>query len=258
MEDGPGEPKPLELEIDMKTGVFKALGLSILATIATTAHSQENTMHNHTASHIDMRAADGQAKVFEQFLTDAAQLVKKNEPGTKLWFALKASDDELAIFDIFVDEAARSDHFSGAVAGALKRDADVLVEGGWARGVVANIGNSSVLSAKAPTDLYSATTATYIKLQAMPGQGENLAALLSAAGSIVADTEPGTLFWAALQIDEENFAIFDIFADEAGRKAHFAGKVANLLKQKSDVLVKGGWSDGVVKNVRNYQILAIK
>ncbi|CAM2068983.1 hypothetical protein SCOR_26680 [Sulfidibacter corallicola] len=215
-------------------------------------------MKNYKASYIEMKAAEGQTEKFAGFLSDAAPLVKQTEPGTKLWFALQAPENKLAIFDIFVDEKARNAHFSGAVAGALNKNANTLVAGGWDDGVVANIHNSSVLSAKPPADLYSATTATYIKLKAAPGQGENLAALLSAAGSIVADTEPGTLFWVALQIDGEHFAIFDIFAGEAGREAHFAGKVAGLLNQKASALVEGGWEKGVVANVNNYDILAIK
>ena len=55
-----------------------------------------------------------------------------------------------------------------------------------------------------------------------------------------------------------NFAIFDIFADDTGRADHFAGKVATLLKEKSSELVEGGWDEGVVANVNNFDILAIK
>lgn len=140
----------------------------------------------------------------------------------------------------------------------MNQNADTLVNGGWEDGVVANINNSDVLSAKAPVDLYTATTATYIKLEAASGKGPELAALLTAAGPIVGDTEPKTLFWAALQIDENNFAIFDIFADNSGREAHFAGQVAGLLNEKASELVSGGWDDGVVANVRNFDILAAK
>ena len=233
--------------------------LSAIALLANTAFAtaQENVMKDHTASYIEMQAADGQTEAFAEFLAGAAPLVKETEPGTELWFALQAADT-LAIFDIFVNEAARNAHFSGAVAGALKENADALVKGGWENGVVANIDNSAVLSAKAAVDLYSATTATYIKLGAAAGQADALAGLLSAAGEIVAQTEPETLFWVALRIDETNFAIFDIFRDEAGREAHFAGQVAGLLKQQAADLVQGGWDDGVVANVHNYDILAIK
>nr|WP_329611881.1 antibiotic biosynthesis monooxygenase [Roseibium aggregatum] len=95
-------------------------------------------------------------------------------------------------------------------------------------------------------------------LEAAPGKGPELAALLTAAGPIVTETEPGTLFWAALQIGENTFAIFDIFADNAGREAHFAGQVAGLLNERAAELVAGGWDDGVVAKVRNFDILAIK
>ncbi|CAM2006268.1 hypothetical protein APED_06310 [Acanthopleuribacter pedis] len=238
--------------------LLKTITIFSLITLTTFVYAQEQAMKNYKASYIEMNAAAGQTDNFATFLTNAAPLVKQTEPGTKLWFALQAPENKLAIFDIFVDEQARKAHFSGAVAGALNQHANTLVAEGWDNGVVANIHHSAVLSAKNPVDLYSGTTATYIKLKAAPGQGENLAALLSAAGSIVSETEPGTLFWVALQIDEDHFAIFDIFAGEAGREAHFAGKVAGLLNQKAAVLVEGGWADGVVANVNNFDILAIK
>ena len=228
-----------------------------LALITTSATAQDNPMENHAASYIAMPAAEGQTGAFAEFLAGAAPIVRETEPGTVLWFALQA-DETLAIFDIFVDEDARDAHFSGAVAAALNQNADALVNGGWEDGVVANINNSDVLSVKAPVDLYTATTATYIKLEAAPGKGPELAALLTAAGPIVAETEPKTLFWAALQIDETSFAIFDIFANNAGREAHFAGQVAGLLKERAAELVAGGWDDGVVANVHNFDILAIK
>ncbi len=241
----------------MKMQILKTLAAIALIAPTTASHAQENVMNAYTASYIAMPAADGQTEAFAEFLAGAAPLVKQTEPGTELWFALQ-DQDTLAIFDIFVDEAARNAHFSGVVAGALNENADALVAGGWDAGVVANIKNSNVLSAKAPVDLYSATTATYIAIEAAPGKADELAALLAAAGPIVAETEPKTLFWVALHIDENNFAIYDIFADNSGREAHFAGEVASLLNAQASDLVKGGWDDGVVANVRNFDILAIK
>lgn len=225
--------------------------------LTTTTYAQENTTMSNKASYIEITAAEQQTENLAKFLTGAAPLVKATEPGTELWFALQ-DGDTLAIFDIFVSENARNTHFSGKVASALKQSSGQLVQGGWENGVVANINNSTVLSTKAPVDLYSARTATYIKLKAIPGKGDDLAGLLTAAGPIVADTEPKTLYWVALRLDESNFAIFDVFADNSGREAHFAGKVANLLKEKSSILVDGGWTEGVIANVSNYEILAIK
>ncbi len=239
----------------MKTLILQTL--AALALITTSATAQDNPMENHTASYIAMPAAADQSEAFAAFLAGAAPIVGETEPGTILWFALQA-EDTLAIFDIFADEEARNAHFVGAVAAALNQNADTLVAGGWDNGVMANINNSDVLSVKVPTDLYSATTATYIKLEAAPGKSAELAALLTAAGPIVTETESKTLFWTALQIDENNFAIFDIFADNSGREAHFAGQVAGLLNEMASELVAGGWDDGVVANVHNFDILAIK
>jgi len=241
----------------MKTQSLYALGAIALTATTTTSHAQENVMDNYTASYIAMPAAEGQTGAFAEFLIGAAPIVRKTEPGTELWFALQ-DGDTLAIFDIFVDEEARNTHFSGAVAAALNENATALVTEGWNAGVVANIHNSNVLSAKAPVDLHTATTSTYIAIEAAPGKADDLAALLTAAGPIVAETEPGTLFWVALQIDESNFAIYDTFADNSGREAHFVGQVAGLLNAQASDLVKGGWENGVVANLRNYEILAIK
>ena len=245
----------------MKPAILPIVSALAFIVAGMPVRAQENAADHRTASFIEMPAAPGQADAFAEFLADAAPLVKQSEPGTALWFALKAQDtpqDRLAIFDVFVDASARDAHFAGAVAAALKDNADNLVAGGWDRGVVANIRNADVLSTKDATDLYSAKTATFIMIEAAPGQSDQLAALLRAAGPIVAKTEPGTLFWAGLQIDKTTFAIFDIFADEAGRAAHFDGQVAGLLMEKSGDLVRGGWTDGVVANVRNYDILVIK
>lgn len=241
----------------MKATILQILSALVVISTTTVGYAQENAMNNETASFIEMPAAPGQAQAFAEFLTNAAPLVEETEPGTKLWFALQAQDT-LAIFDVFVDEKARDAHFAGRVAGALKQNADKLVDGGWDAGVVANINNANVLSAKDAVDLYTATTATFIKLEAAPGQSVQLAALLKAAGPIVMETEPATLFWVGLQIDETTFAIFDIFASEAGRDAHFAGQVAGLLNEKSSELVNGGWESGVVPNIKNFDILAIK
>ncbi|MEM6986401.1 MAG: hypothetical protein AAF499_07655 [Pseudomonadota bacterium] len=211
-----------------------------------------------TSSYISMTAASGQSDEFADFLTNAAPIVSVTEPGTELWFALQAPGGQLAIFDIFSDASARQAHFDGAVAAALKDNAATLVDGGWDAGVLANVRNGDVLSTKAPVDVATATTATYIAITAAVGREDALADLLTAAGDIVSETEPQTLYWAGLRINEREFAIFDIFADEAGRQAHFAGKVAGILKDQADELVEGGWDAGVVAKVMNYDILAAK
>ena len=71
-------------------------------------------------------------------------------------------------------------------------------------------------------------------------------------------TEPKTLFWVALKFDNKTYGIFDLFADESGQSEHFAGQVAALLKEKSSLLVQGGWDEGVVANIQNFEITASK
>lgn len=61
-----------------------------------------------------------------------------------------------------------------------------------------------------------------------------------------------------MQIDENDLAIFDIFVDNSGRESHFAAQVAGLQNEQASALVAGGWDEGVVANVSNFDILAIK
>lgn len=65
-------------------------------------------------------------------------------------------------------------------------------------------------------------------LQARPGREHDLEAFLKSAQPL-AESETQTLRWYALKIDDARFAIFDTFADEAGRKAHVGGEIARQL-----------------------------
>jgi len=131
------------------------------------------------------------------------------------------------------------------------------VQGGWERGVVGNVENSKVLSYTVrPERSAKAALAVRIAIKALPGKEETLANVLTGAAATIAATEPGTLLWYAIRIDHTRFAIFDVFADEAGKSAHFAGQVAAALKAGSPDLVQGGWDKGVVANVRNYTVLS--
>lgn len=242
----------------MKSSVGALVAVLALSTGALSAQAEDGAMAGHVASFIPMTAAPGQTQTVADYLAGAAQIVRETEPGTVYWFGLQAPGDQLANFDVFVDEAARRAHFAGRVARDINENADSWIVGGWEAGVLANVTNATILSARRPVDLARATTATHIALRARPGQGDALAELLTAGGPIVEQTEPGTLFWVALRIDEDDFAIFDVFADEEGRTAHFAGQVAALLKQQAADLVEGGWKDGVVANVSNFDIIAMR
>ncbi len=99
--------------------------------------------------------------------------------------------------------------------------------------------------------------ASYINIHAKEGKQQELVQFLSTGAQLVAKTEPLTLLWAALQ-NEDEMVIFDTFADDAGRKAHFKGQVASLVKQNAENLIKDGWDNGVVSNIKNPRILSSK
>ena len=53
----------------------------------------------------------------------------------------------------------------------------------------------------------------------------------------LAEDEPGTVTWFALQEGPSSFAIFDTFDDEVGREAHLNGKIAaGLMAKAGDLL----------------------
>ena len=87
------------------------------------------------------------------------------------------------------------------------------------------------------------------------GKAQDLANLLSVGASIVMDTEPKTLYWFALQIDDAHFGIIDFFADQSGIDAHFAGGAAAALKENAADLIEGGWEQGVVAGIQSYNVL---
>lgn len=73
-------------------------------------------------------------------------------------------------------------------------------------------------------------------LEAKPGKENEVAALLKSARGLAVE-EAHTLVWYAFQTGPRSFGIFDAFADEAGRKAHLEGRIAQALLGKADELL---------------------
>ncbi|MEO8910631.1 MAG: antibiotic biosynthesis monooxygenase [Gemmatimonadaceae bacterium] len=65
-------------------------------------------------------------------------------------------------------------------------------------------------------------------LEAKPGKEKEVEAFLKSALPL-AQRESGTVRWYALKLGTSRFAIFDTFADKAGRDAHLAGEIAKAL-----------------------------
>ena len=209
------------------------------------------------ANIIHLVATPSSAADLAAFLDAGAQLVADTEPATRRWHALRREDrdGELAIFDVFPNQAGRQAHFDGQVAAALRERASDLVVGGWA-GVLANNRNLVTLAEHRVDTERGVRKATFIALKARPAKTAELRAFLTAGCELVAATEPDTLYWTALESEDRDgeFAIFDLFADESGRAAHFAGRVAAALRERAEELVVGGWDQGVVANVVHFDV----
>ena len=75
-----------------------------------------------------------------------------------------------------------------------------------------------------------------LRLHAKPGKEGEVAQFLKDALPMAQD-EPDTVRWYALQIDDTTFGVFDTFADDAGRQAHIDGLIADALKENWEDLL---------------------
>jgi quinol monooxygenase YgiN len=76
----------------------------------------------------------------------------------------------------------------------------------------------------------------FVRLEAKSGKEEELAAFLM-QGLELAKKETTTPVWFALRLGGGSFAIFDAFADEAGRQAHLNGAIAKALMAQAPNLL---------------------
>jgi len=74
------------------------------------------------------------------------------------------------------------------------------------------------------------------RIEAKPGKEQQVADFLKSALPL-AEAEPGTIRWYALQLGPSTFGIFDTFSDEAGRDAHLSGEIAKALMAHADELL---------------------
>ena len=72
------------------------------------------------------------------------------------------------------------------------------------------------------------TVALFARLEARPGREEAVAKFLE-TGLALANQESTTPVWFALRLGPTTFGVFDAFADEAGRRAHLEGPIAQAL-----------------------------
>jgi quinol monooxygenase YgiN len=77
----------------------------------------------------------------------------------------------------------------------------------------------------------------WVRLEAAAGREEELADFLR-AGQALVEAEPATTVWYAVRLGPSSFAIFDAFADDAGRDAHLGGAVARGLGEHADLFAQ--------------------
>jgi hypothetical protein len=77
------------------------------------------------------------------------------------------------------------------------------------------------------------TKGLWVYLEALPGKQAEVEEFLRAGGEIVQSGEPATESWYAVKLSPSTYGIFDTFADDSGRNAHLAGRVAASLKAKA-------------------------
>jgi quinol monooxygenase YgiN len=80
------------------------------------------------------------------------------------------------------------------------------------------------------------TVSLFVRLEAKPGKEHEVAAFLK-QGLALANQEPTTPVWFALQLGPRTFGVFDAFRDEAGRQQHLSGPIAQALMAKAPDLL---------------------
>jgi quinol monooxygenase YgiN len=93
--------------------------------------------------------------------------------------------------------------------------------------------------------------AIFVRLKAKSGMEAELKSFLENALPL-AEEEPGTKTWFALQFDESTFGIFDTFDTDEGRSAHINGPIAAALLANAERLL------AVLPKIEKVDLLASK
>jgi quinol monooxygenase YgiN len=176
---------------------------------------------------VRLEAKPGKDYDVEEFLKSALPLVRK-EPATTAWWAVRFGRSEYGIFDVFPDEVSREAHLAGAVAMALTEQSDALFA------QPPRIQKIKVLADKLPAaaPAESDTKALLLTFKAKAGHELEVEQFLRDAKSFV-EQETKTTAWFAIQLDNGDFGIFDVFPDNGGRFAHLTGRVPRELAKHS-------------------------
>ena len=93
--------------------------------------------------------------------------------------------------------------------------------------------------------------ALLVRLEAKPGKEAAVEKFLAGALPL-ANQEATTPVWFALQLGPSTFAIFDAFADDAGRQTHLSGPIASaLMANAAELLARA-------PQIEQVDVLAVK
>ena len=93
--------------------------------------------------------------------------------------------------------------------------------------------------------------ALLVRLEAKPGKEAAVEKFLGGALSL-ANQEATTPVWFALRLGPSTFAIFDAFADDAGRQTHLSGPIASaLMANAAELLARA-------PQIEQVDVLAVK
>ena len=196
---------------------------------------------------VRLEAQHGREAELEDFLRSAQALVAQ-EPATSAWFAVRFGRLEYGIFDVFPDEAGRQAHLAGPVAAQLM---------GPGRQLLARdpqIQRLSLLAHKLPQPTEAGVAVTrglLLTFKAKQGHAPEVERFLRDAQALV-EREPGTVAWFALQLEDGEYGIFDVFADNMARLSHLSGQVPRELTKHALSLL------GSVPDMDMLQVLAAR
>lgn len=206
------------------------LGFSTQSFSNSNNNKMEDTTKEQIGLLVTMKAKPGKEEAVRDFLLGGLSLVNE-ESGTESWYAFQIDESTFGIFDTFSNDQGRKAHLEGEVAKALLANADDLLE------------DFDVSVSIQPVDLLATKLAKeeenkglLVIMKAKEGKTSEVEDFLLAGKKLVND-EPKTVSWYAIKINSDTYAIFDTFAEDAGRDAHLNGKVAAALMENAPVIL---------------------